>query len=464
MQDPDNYPLLVIVDDEQEIIGAIKRCLMRLDVKIEAFTSPRLALEFLKSHEPKMVISDQRMPDISGVELLTQVKELWPNAQRIMLSAFQEFDLVLHGFNEKIIDKFISKPWKNTELQYVVTDINQATSQQSNAEQRPQSFIGEHPFMLTLFSNIQKAAGANVPIFIHGETGTGKELVASACHELGCKRAGEFIAINCANFSEQLIESQLFGHKKGAFTGAVSDQKGIFESANGGTVFLDEITTLPLSLQSKLLRVIQERVYSPLGSLDSKHFDSQIVSASSTSLSEAVSAGTFRQDLYYRLGVIPLKIPPLKSRGDDIMLLAKHFLNRFSQQYSKHFKTFSNAATTFINCYAWPGNVRQLENVIHGVCVLNDAKEVDKEMLLHLIEDIPIQVDMAVSEVTDKPEHADLDSCETDQSKIMIEPLELVEKKAIEQALAHCDGNVNKAASLLDVNPSTLYRKIKQWQ
>jgi len=466
----EDYPLLVIVDDEQEILTAIKRCLMRCDVNIESFTSPRLALEFLQEHEPIMVISDQRMPDILGMELLTSVKDIWPNTKRVMLSAFQEFDLVLEGFNEGIIDKFISKPWKNVELQYLVEGSISNLGSANKSSQLSKQFIGEHSLMQTMFDNISKAAGANVPIFIHGETGTGKELVANACHELGCKRAGKFVAVNCANFSEQLIESQLFGHKKGAFTGAVSDQKGVFEHADGGTVFLDEITTLPLNLQSKLLRVIQERTYSPVGSLEPREFDVQIVSASSTSLIEAVKLGEFRQDLYYRLSVIPIKIPSLKERGQDILSLAQHFLEKFSQQYQKRFTHFESTAEQFMLNYRWPGNVRQLENVVHGICVLNDDNQVQLSMIKSLIdEDDDLLIEQEQSYVAKQNNIGHSNATDSLNESInngaanAVNSLHEVEKRAIEQALAHCGGNVNKAATLLEVNPSTLYRKIKGW-
>jgi len=273
----DNLPLLVIVDDEPEIIAALKRTLMRVDVVIESFTSPRLALDFIKEHQPTIVLSDQRMPDISGLTLLKETQKYWPQTKRVMLSAYQDFDDISEGFNDKVIEHFIAKPWNNIEIQLLISDNAQSDSRPKQEQQLRHHIIGESVEMKLLMENVAKAAGANAPVFIHGETGTGKELIANACHELGVKRKGPFIAVNCANFSESLIESQLFGHKKGSFTGAISDQEGIFSQGNCGTVFLDEITTLPLNLQSKLLRVIQERNFSPLGSTEIVSFDAQIM-------------------------------------------------------------------------------------------------------------------------------------------------------------------------------------------
>ena len=209
MEVTDRRPLIIIVDDEREILMALKRTLMQVDVRIESFTSPRLALEFLQDNQPVLIISDQRMPDITGDKLLSEVKQLWPNTKRIMLSAYEDFDSVSAGFNQAIIEKFISKPWKNSELVMLVQDSIGGENTSPVKSQLGQSIIGESSKIRQLLDSISIAAGANVPIYIHGETGTGKELVAKACHESGCKREGKFIAVNCANFSETLIELSL---------------------------------------------------------------------------------------------------------------------------------------------------------------------------------------------------------------------------------------------------------------
>lgn len=458
----DNRPLMVIVDDEQEILAALKRTLMRIDIRIEAFSSPRLALEFIKDNQPVLVISDQRMPDITGDKLLSTVKELWPDTKRIMLSAYEDFDSVSAGFNQAIIEKFISKPWKNSELVMLVQDTITSKNSSPTKNQLSQSIIGESTKIKQLIEQISIAAGANVPIYIHGETGTGKELVAKACHESGCKREGKFIAVNCANFSETLIESQLYGHKKGAFTGAVSDQEGLFSQSNGGTIFLDEVTTLPMSLQAKLLRVIQEREYTALGDSKLIKFDAQIIAASSIKLSEAVNQGEFREDLYYRLNVIPLNLPPLREREQDALLIAKHFLAKYNQQQHKTFSAFAHDATSFILAYAWPGNVRQLENTIHSVCIMNSGQEVTLAMLQPLLaEQLTINDSMTTNHQRTETQY-DARPITTASNGTII-PLEQVEKNAIEHAIAQCDGNITKAAALLEVNPSTIYRKMQKW-
>ncbi len=463
MEIVDIRPLVVIVDDEQEILSAIKRTLMRVDVRIEAFTSPRLALEFICENQPALVISDQRMPDITGDKLLSEIKQLWPETKRIMLSAYEDFDSVSAGFNQAIIDKFMSKPWKNSELVMLVQDSIDSNSKSPNKSLVNKSIVGESTKIKQLIDNISIAAGANVPIYIHGETGTGKELVAKACHQSGCKREGNFVAVNCANFSETLIESQLYGHKKGAFTGAVSDQEGLFAQSHGGTIFLDEVTTLPMPLQAKLLRVIQEREFTALGDTRLIKFDAQIVAASSIKLSEAVNSGEFREDLYYRLNVIPLSLPPLREREQDAFILAKHFLEKYNQQQQKQFAAFSESARDFIISYPWPGNVRQLENTIHSACIMNRGKEITLPMLQSLLaEQLHIKEasgNNSLGNITITPE---LDST-TQETNSTIIPLEQVEKNAIENAIDQCNGNITKAAALLEVNPSTIYRKMQKW-
>lgn len=463
MEVTDNRPLVILVDDEHEILAALKRTLMRVDVRIETFTSPRLALAYIKDNQPVLIISDQRMPDITGDKLLSQVKQLWPDTKRIMLSAYEDFDSVSAGFNDAIIEKFISKPWKNSELVMLVQDSINSNNSQPALTKINQTIIGESTPIKQLIENISVAAGANVPIYIHGETGTGKELVAKACHESGCKRDGSFIAVNCANFSETLIESQLFGHKKGAFTGAVTDQEGLLSQSNGGTIFLDEITTLPMPLQAKLLRVIQEREFTALGDTKLMKFDAQIIAASSVKLSDAVNQNEFREDLYYRLNVIPLNLPPLREREQDAFIIAKHFLEKYNQQQQKNFVAFSANARDFIVSYPWPGNVRQLENTIHSACIMNSGKEITLKMIQPLLAEQLTINQILPSSPSQAMQAPATSAVSKPANNAEIIPLEQVEKNAIEHAIEQCDGNITKAAALLEVNPSTIYRKMQKW-
>lgn len=329
--------------------------------------------------------------------------------------------------------------------------------------------VSGHRKMQSIFDDIARIATANVPVFVTGETGTGKELAARACHEEGYDKDQPFIAVNCANFSEQLMESQLFGHKKGAFTDASRDQAGLFEAAGEGTLFLDEVTTLSLPLQAKLLRVIQEREFSPLGSHSVKPFKARIVTASSLSLAEAVTRGEFREDLYYRLGVVTINLPALRERGSDKQLLAQYFLEQLANGelagQEKEYSHFTADALEFINAYDWPGNIRQLRNVLLGAMVLTVGNAITGTAIRNQINDKVSRVETVAPEsavAANAPAHnvKELHVVSTGS----VQPLWLTEKQAIERAIEHCGGNIPKAASLLEVSPSTIYRKIQSWE
>lgn len=458
---------LLLVDDEPLILSAIKRALSGLKLELATFSSPLDALEHARNNQPNLVISDQRMPDMEGTELLTHIRDLWPDCQCMLLSAHQDFDAVAEAFNQKIISRYISKPWDDEELFFIVqrvlenTPLKKELMPLSDSSKAGKELINFHGMisadagMYDIFESIRKAATANVPVFIGGETGTGKELTAHACHLESYRKDQPFLAFNCANFNGNLMESQLFGHKKGAFTGANADQKGLFEAAGEGTLFLDEVTTLPLDLQAKLLRVIQEREFSALGDHRIKTFKAHLVTASSTTLADAVANGQFREDLFYRLNVIPINLPPLRQRGDDVFLLADYFLKLFNQSLNKDISSFSDSAKTFLMNYAWPGNIRQLQNVIHNVVIMNQSSQVTAEML----EAPTARQDRSPI----KEEAAETDTVPTAYAASNITPLSDLEKIAIEHAISCCDGSIPKAAALLGVSPSTIYRKRQAW-
>lgn len=454
-----NQACIFIVDDEAQILKAIERLFFQFPIEIKTFTSPREALENLSLFNPQVVISDLRMPFMTGLEFLSQVKEKHPDCHRILLSAHQDFEQVIHGFNDDIIHQFLSKPWKNDELialvQQNLCNLDKEIGEESNIT----SIIGESAGMLQLKAQIVQVAGANVPIFINGKTGTGKELVAKACHELSYRKLQPFIAFNCANLNEHLLESQLFGHKKGAFTGADQDFEGLLTQAGEGTLFLDEVTTLPLNIQAKLLRVIQEREYTPLGDNKVLKLNAQILSASSTALEQATTTGEFRPDLYYRLAVIKLNIPPLNQRAKDQIVLAQYFLNKFVKMHNKVAMKLTAGAEQFILSYAWPGNVRQLENVIHHVVIMNNEKDIRQEHIQSAIGNEPL----AATTATEKSQHQNQKVLQNTVQAEINGTLEDIEKHAILTAIDACSGNVSQAAVKLGVNPSTIYRKLQKW-
>ena len=460
-------PIILLVDDEPALLNAIKRSLHKIAANIVCCHSPDTALAFIENTQPDIVISDHRMPKMQGAELLAEIAQQWPHTQRILLSAYNDFDTVANAFNQGIIHRYITKPWDNDELRFIVVKALEAVKQtKQQPKQQPtephtqqqthfHGMVAKSSAILSIFEEIKSAATTNVPVFITGETGTGKELIAKACHFESYRKDATFIAMNCANFNEQLMESQLFGHKKGAFTGATSSQEGLFSVCASGTLFLDEITTIPPPLQAKLLRVIQEREFSPLGSHTIQPFNAQLITASSTTLREAVNKGEFREDLYYRLNVITISLPPLRDRGSDVILIAQHFLKRLSHQENKSFKRFSQEAEKLIGEFRWPGNVRQLENVIHSIVAMNNGEEVTAAMLLK-----PIKDDLNPKSEPPPP----LREHQPNHQATPILPLWQVEKNAIEQAINHCDGNIPKAAVMLEINPSTIYRKLQSWK
>lgn len=463
-------PLVLLVDDEKLILKALLRTLHTLPIEIETFDEPLLALEFCKNQQVDLVISDHRMPRLTGTALLSEIRQLHSHTQCILLSAYNDFSEVADAFNRQIIERYICKPWDNDELCFVVKKIlglesvkkPEPAAQQNPADSKVSTFHGiysQAPSMIGVFDKIRKASTSNVPIFICGETGTGKEMVARACHSEGYRRKEDFVAVNCANFTESLMESQLYGHKKGVFTGAVNDQMGLLSQAGKGTLFLDEVTTLPLHLQAKLLRVIQERSFSPLGSQEVISYDAQLITASSTTLADAVLQGEFREDLYYRLNVIEIELPTLRDRHGDVRALAEIFLMRFCQAQSKNFTGFDSDAQQLLQHYPWPGNIRQLENIIHNIVILNDANLVSLDML-----EQPLKCrwkDLKEIGQAEQPQIAVVHSAQTDSD--IIKPLWQEEKDVIERAIRICDGNVPKAAALLEVSASTLYRKRQTW-
>ncbi len=504
-------PNIILVDDEPLILDAITRCLYDIEADIYRFTNPRDALNFVQHQRPDLIISDQRMPVMLGTDMLTEMKSKWPEVACILVSAYNDFEAVAEAFNQGIIERYICKPWDDQELEFVVRRSLQPLPNQElegNAQTKLavvepaldrsgtslvhevpafHGMLSEDSSMIEVFNRIRKASTANVPVFITGETGTGKELVAKACQQESYRKEQPFIAVNCANFTENLIESQLFGHKKGAFTGADQDRKGLIEEAARGTLFLDEVTTLPLALQAKLLRVIQEREFSPLGSHQIKSFDAQLITASSQSLQSAVRDGGFREDLFYRLNVLVIDLPALRQRGKDVGVLATYLLDHISQTEQGTAKSFSDAALERLCGYSWPGNVRQLENFVHSLIVLSSESVISEELCKQQLSDFD---DMTLSNDTpnsDQSSHGLLaeqggvtrsnstggasaipegrhSGTEAPMNLSAIEPLWMQEKRAIEQAVGLCDGNIPKAAVLLEVSPSTIYRKIQAWE
>jgi two-component system repressor protein LuxO len=444
------------------------------------------ALTEIHRQPPDILILDIKLPDMSGMDILAQVNESHPDITVIMITAHGTIDIAVDAMRSGAFD-FLVKPFDSKRLAITLRNalkqrqLVKLVTQYENSLPKAnyQGFIGESLAMQTVYKTIDCVANSKASVFIFGESGTGKEICAQAIHNVGNRKHKLFIALNCASIPKELIESQIFGHTKGAYTGAVSQRDGAATQADGGTFFLDEICEMELELQSKLLRFIQTGVFRRVGGSKDEKVDVRFISATNKDPWQQVQEGLFREDLYYRLHVIPIELPPLNQRGKDILLIANKLLKQYAKEEQKNFKGFSAAAQKQLQLYAWPGNVRQLQNIVRQIVVLNDADEVEVAMLpsqiskpLSNLVQAPsvygVNQTVAVMQTAPtssaQPENSTLDNKPlSDINMVVIEALWKTEKRTIETAIDFCEGNIPKAAAMLDISPSTIYRKKQSW-
>jgi two-component system response regulator HupR/HoxA len=390
------YPVLV-VDDEPDILSAFK---FNYEDEFDIFTATSGAqgLELLKDREPAVIVADQRMPSMSGTEFLERSMDVSPDAVRVILTGYTDIESLIEAINKSRIFRYITKPWEPEELRMtlrraaelfhltrentrLVTELAKANQllRAENAYLRdagsPHEIVGHSPAIREVLSLVGRVAPSPSTVLIEGETGTGKELVARAIHAASPRRDRLFVAVNCASLSEGILESELFGHKRGAFTGALEDRKGLFEVADGGTLFLDEISETTPQLQAKLLRVLQENEIRPLGENKPRTIDTRVLAATNRNLEEAVKAGKFREDLYYRLRVFPIHVPALRERLEDVPVLARHLVRRLGALLKKPTVDPSDEALAALARYSFPGNVRELANELERAILLVEPGE-----------------------------------------------------------------------------------------
>ncbi len=461
---PNRTHSILIVDDDEHVLKSLVRLLRSEDYRISCYNDPEEALNRCRTDSFDLVLSDQRMPRMTGTEFLLKLSELHPETRRILISGYSDFSCVTDAFNAGVIHKFVVKPWNNIQLRELVSEQLKLKDQKlslslraSKAAADQESISGEadgnfngilttDPAMQQQLALIRKTASSEASFFIHGETGTGKELIARAIHDASNRREKPFVAINCANLSETLLESQLFGHKKGAFTGADKDQRGLLAEAESGTLFLDEVTEIPVGLQAKLLRVLQEREYTPLGETKARAFDVKVISASSTKLKDAVKSGKFREDLRYRLEVIPINLPALRARGGDRKVLFDYFL---AKQLARNGYDVLPVDPSVYNCieqYNWPGNVRELINVCTYIAALTNEED-------HIItlKNFPPDISNA-NQLIASQEAAE-------QSTGLLS--RQVTREMLEQAIRDYSGHRDSIAKNLGISRMTLWRKMK---
>lgn len=452
---------ILLIEDEPSLALTYEEYLRRASYGVTVAQNGADAMACLRQFRPDAIVLDLHLPDIDGIELLRQARALYPHVPVVVVTADASPQVALAAMREGATD-FILKPFNAPRLTLTLrhTLERQALEQeltewrQALGHSRYYDFIGQSPPMQAVYRIIESVAASKACVFITGESGTGKELAAQALHQSSPRRAHSIISINCGAIPHDLLESTLFGHVKGAFTGAVNDATGAAKAADGGTLFLDEVCELPLELQVKLLRFLQTSEVTPVGGSKAEKVDVRIVAATNRNPQAEVKAGRLREDLYYRLHVVPLDMPPLRERDDDVLLLAEHFLQKFSDEEGKDFTNIAPEAASLLRRADWPGNVRQLENVVRSIVVMHQGPSLTLAML-------PEELQTSARTIADYQPSA---TAAPQLVALAVKPLWQMEKEAILQALSLTQNDVARAATLLEVSPSTLYRKLHSWR
>ncbi|MBI3476313.1 MAG: sigma-54-dependent Fis family transcriptional regulator [Acidobacteria bacterium] len=440
-------PRLLAIDDEPQSLELIKDVLAGLGLEIHTASDPRIGFELFKRVRPQIVLLDFMMPEINGFEMLEWISAADPGAEVILITAHYSTESAVEAIQKGACDYF-NKPLSVEKLRRRISQLlseaenrrktHELDEQLLNACQF-QGIVGRSPHMLDVFAKIRRVGPHFRNILVTGSTGTGKELVARALHRLSPSAAGTFAVCNCSAIMETLIESELFGYVRGAFTGAVQHKIGLFEYADGGTVFLDEIGELPLTAQSKLLRVLQNSEIQRVGSPVARAVDVRVIAATNRDLRSLVSEGKFREDLYYRLAMVEIALPGLADRREDMPLLQRHFLEKFAALYKKPVTGFTRRAQNRMAMYSWPGNVRELENVIGNACIMVEGSVID---------------------IRDLPEPVRGQARETLAEEDTLLPLREMQRRHITRVLDHVGGNKSQAAEILGISRATIYELI----
>jgi two-component system response regulator HydG len=444
---------VLVVDDDQGMRDMLGTRLAKRGFDVRTCASGAETLEVLQHEDVDVIVSDVNMKGMNGVELCRHVLERRPQLPVVLITAFGSMELAIQAIRAGAYD-FLPKPFEIDQLALAI-ERGVTLSRLKEEVQRlrravaPAGFgalIGESPKMTELYAVLGKIAESSAPVLITGESGTGKELVARAIHGAGVRAAGPFVAINCAAVPAQLLESELFGHEKGAFTDARAAKAGLFVAADGGTIFLDEITELPLEMQPKLLRALQERVVRPVGSTREVGFDARVITATNRDLESMVEDRAFREDLYFRINVLQVDLPPLRSRGGDVLVLARHFLDRIAARADKRIIGFSPEAAQKLIAYPWPGNVRELENCIERAVALASFDHI-------AVNDLPEKVRA----------HRTSQLVLSSEDPTTLVTLEELERRYVARVLEAVNGNKAAAARVLGIERKTLYRMLERW-
>ena len=445
-----NKGRVLVVDDEVNARNALAELLRDEGYTTEVAADGAHALRVLEGFDPDVVLTDLKMPVLDGLGLLERARPMVPHAAFVVMTAFGSIDTAVQAI-KRGAENYLTKPLDMDAVGAIVmraTEKAKLSREASELRARVEArfnvgnILGEHPSMQRLLKTIAQVAPSRATVLIHGESGTGKELIAAAIHQNSPRKDKPFVRLNCASLAESLLESELFGHEKGSFTGAAGRREGRFKQAHGGTLFLDEVSEIPFPLQVKLLRFLQEKQFERVGGNETLTVDVRIVAATNRDLKERVKAGAFREDLYYRLNVVQVDVPPLRARRSDIPLLAQHFLRRIAEENGRGPMRFSDAALESLLSYPWPGNVREVENAIERAVVLSETDEV--------------QADVLPGAGLARPS-ASLD--------LLVPGISLaeLERMAIIQALEAADGSTARAAEMLDISRRKIQYRLKEW-
>ncbi len=443
---------ILVVDDERDAALFIAKALKRRGASVETAFSGTEALGKLEQNQPDICFIDMRMPDMDGLELLKRLKGRYPSTEVVVFTAYASIDTAVEAMRRGAFD-YISKPVEPDELFSCLEKIqtiqklnreNRLLSQQLNEQRGYMKIVGEHPSIREAKQITRTVAPTNSTVLILGESGTGKELAAYALHYQSLRKDRPFVKVSCGVLSDELLGSELFGHEKGAFTGAIQRHRGRFELADGGTLFLDEIGDASPAIQKKLLRVIDKQEFERVGGTQTIRCDVRLIFVTNKDLEEEVRKGTFREDLYFRLKVVPIKLPPLREKSSDIPLLVNHFIEKYSRETNKKVTGISDEALDLLCSYSWPGNVRELENTIERAIVMIKGQIID---IPDLPDDIVLDLNLQV----------------VNQQFSLVKAKENFEKRYIENALRKDRGNVSKVAQRIGLARKNLYQKLVKY-
>jgi two-component system repressor protein LuxO len=459
-------PRVLIVEDSPALAQAYEGYLREEPYTVSHVGDGASAMAKLDRSPPAALLLDLKLPDMDGMDILKQVHRQQMPTSVVIITGHGSVDVAVDAMRYGAFD-FIEKPFDAKRLKVTLRNALDRQSLTALVDSIKEDFQREHYHgfiggsleMQRVYRIIDSAAPSKATTFITGESGTGKEVCAEAIHRQSPRRAAPFVALNCGAIPRDLMESEIFGHVKGAFTGAAKERVGAAGQADGGTLFLDEIGEMDLDLQTKLLRFVQTGAYQKVGGSRLESVDVRFICATNRNPLQEVAEGRFREDLYYRLHVIPIHLPALRERKDDILLLARHFLSSFAAEELKAFRGLAPDAEEFFLAYDWPGNVRQLQNVIRNVVVLHNAEQITADMLPS-----PLNAGMPNRKDGVGAAPAARSVRPPSEGVASVKPLWLVEKEAIERAIDHCSGNIPRAAALLEVSPSTIYRKRQAWE